>query len=155
MAHWKPKDEIEIEAIASDLYRITGSSALRRLHAYFLVGVRGNVLFHGPDRAPFYKDHASFFDEHGGIGLQALTHGGDASKACAYVAETWGAPVWVNRWELLQARAGTGIAIEKGFENDEPLARGVDGIHLPGHAVGMTGFRCRLEEGSLDRKSVV
>jgi hypothetical protein len=145
MAHWKPKDDIEIVEIASNLFRI---SADGRKHVYFLVGVRGNVLFHGPDRIPFYKNYADFFDHHGGIGLQALTHAGDASKACAHVADVWGAPIWVNEWELAQARAETGISIEKGFANDEPLAPGVESIHLPGHAVGMTAFLCRLEQGA-------
>jgi hypothetical protein len=122
MGHWKSGDEVEIVAMAPDLFRISARRGTSQRHAYFLRGGRDNVLFHGPDLVPFYRTHAKFFDEHGGIGLQALTHGGDASKACAHVREVWGAPVWVNEWEIAEARVETGIEIEKGFANGEPLA---------------------------------
>ena len=143
MAHWKPRDAVAIDAIAPGLHRISArrASAHGALYAYFLERPDGNVLFHGPDRIPFYRQQAEFFDERGGIAVQALTHYGDAGPACAHVQKVWGAPVRVNEWDLDHARRATGLAIERGFANDAPLVPGVLGVHLPGHSVGFTGFR--------------
>lgn len=148
MPHWKPNQRVEIRELAPGLHRISATAGRhggRQIHSYFLEHPGGNVLFHGPDRVPFYKQHAGFFDERGGIGIQALTHHGDASKACAHVAKTWGAPLRVNRWDLDAARRASGLEIASGLENDAPLAPGVDGIHLPGHSVGFTAFRVAIE----------
>ena len=150
MPHWKARDEVEIREIARRLFRISATTSLikgvpNQIHSYFLVGVRGNVLFHGPDRVPFYKEQADFFESHGGIGLQVLTHEGDASKACAYVEKTWGAPVYVNEWDLTGARRKSGLPIPEGFKNGASLVPRVRGIHLPGHTVGFTGYRFAID----------
>lgn len=143
MARWKPRDAVAIDAIAPGLHRISARQASARgaLHGYFLERPDGNVLFHGPDRVAFYREYAAFFDERGGIGVQALTHYGDAGPACAHVQKVWGAPVRVNQWDLERTRRASGLPILRGFENDASLVPGVDGIHLPGHSVGFTGFR--------------
>ncbi len=140
MPRWKAQDTVELVEIAAGLHRISGARGA--LHAYFLQSESGNVLFCAPDRMPFFREHARFFDEHGGIDVQALTHHGDASRASAYVAKTWSAPVCINEWDRALAERESGLEIETGFANDSPLLPGVDGIHLPGHSAGFSGFRC-------------
>ncbi len=148
----KPKVErVEFLEIARDLYRISvfllNAKGLERppFHSYFLVGVRGNVLFDPFGDVRLFEEHAKFFDDLGGIGVQALNHEGDASEACAHVQKVWGAPVWVNEWDLEGARKKSGLAIERGFKNDEPLAPEVESVHLPGHSVGQTGYRVAID----------
>ncbi len=150
MAHWQARFPVEIRQLAECLYAISASNLTAKghrsqLHSYFLVRSAGNLLFHGPDRVPLLKEHRSFFDRHGGIAQQVLTHGGDASRACRFVEQTWGAPVFVNRWELDEARARSGLAIPDGVPNDHPVGPDVEALHLPGHAVGFTAYRFALE----------
>jgi glyoxylase-like metal-dependent hydrolase (beta-lactamase superfamily II) len=150
MAHWQARFPVEIRQLAECLYAISASNLSAKghrsqLHSYFLVRSAGNLLFHGPDRVPLLKEHRSFFDRHGGIAQQVLTHGGDASRACRFVEQTWGAPVFVNRWELDEARARSGLAIPDGVPNDHPVGPDVEALHLPGHAVGFTAYRFALE----------
>ena len=149
MSDW-PQGKLEFVAITSCLTRISVTRESKKgasspLHAYFLERPDGNVLFNGPDRVPFYREHAEFFEERGGIALQALTHAGDATKTCGFLQATFGAPVRIHEAELAAARFATGLDIEAGFKSDEPLVAGVHGIHLPGHAVGYTAFRFESE----------
>ena len=149
MAHWQARSPIEIRTVAERLHVISATSATPKghrsqRHAYFLVRDGGNLLFHGPDRVPFYREHRDFFDEHGGIARQVLTHAGDASRACAFVEKTWRAPIHVNQWELAEARQRSGSAIERGFPNDEPIGPDVEALHLPSHAVGFHCYRFEL-----------
>ena len=150
MAHWTARAPIEIREIAPQLHAISASFVSPQghhshRHAYFLVRESGNLLFHGPDRAPFYKEFRAFFDDHGGIGKQVLTHAGDASPACAYVEKSWGAPVYVNQWELDEVRRRAHMPIDTGFANAHSMGKGLEALHMPGHAVGFTCFRYEID----------
>lgn len=153
MAHWSNKVEVEFSTIAERLHILTSTEPRKgggasHKHAYFLECDTGNLLFHGPGRPGFFKEHREFFDDHGGIALQVMPHGDDASPACLFVEQTWGAPIFVSRWDVAQVQKRTRQPFEGGFENGAKPASEVDSFHLPGHTAG---FHCFRWEGNSEK----
>ena len=153
MAHWSSKVKVEFSTIADRLHILTSTEPRKgggasHKHTYFLECDTGNLLFHGPGRPGFFKEHREFFDEHGGIALQVMPHGDDASPACLFVEETWGAPIFVSRWDVAQVQKRTKQPFEGGFENGAKPASEVDSFHLPGHTAG---FHCFRWEGNSEK----
>jgi glyoxylase-like metal-dependent hydrolase (beta-lactamase superfamily II) len=149
MAKWKVSAGIEIREIVDGLHVISNPSAGRKTrHSYLLVRESGNLLFHGPDQASFYKQYGDFFDEQGGIGLQVLTHAPEASPACAAVLSRWKADLYLHEWDLPEMVRKSGLSTEKIFSGRHMLPGGdVEAIPLPGHTLGFTGYRFEIDGG--------
>jgi hypothetical protein len=146
MAKWKLSAGIESREIAEGLHVFSNPSSGRKTrHCDFLVREAGNLLFHGPDQASFYKAHGDFFDEHGGIGFHVLTHAPEASPACAVVQERWKAGLYVHEWDRPEAEKKSGLSVENIFQGRHFLPGGdVEAIPLPGHTLGFTSYRFEI-----------
>jgi len=151
MPHWLPKFPIETILLAKNLFRISTTFGQRlghkqQMHSYYLIRPDGNILFHGPDQVSAYRSLQPFFEKHGGIAFQAMTHAGDACKDMAYVQETWGAPVYVSKNDLNHLMHKSKLSSAKTFVPGEPLFQGVGTIPIPGHTPGHTAFRFKIGE---------
>src|SRR5262245_51675191 len=146
MPRWKTEFPVAIHALVDNLFAITttfeaGSQGIKHLHAYYLVLPDLRLLFHGPDRVDFYKQHDAFFSEHGGIDRQVLNHGADASPACTYVEKTYGAPIYIHEADVEHAIRKRKGPVAGSFSEGHSLTKGLDAIPLPGHTQGFTVFR--------------
>jgi hypothetical protein len=145
MPRWKAEFPVAIAALEDNLFAITttfsaGSQGIKHLHAYYLVLPDMRLLFHGPDRVDFYKQHAAFFAEHGGIDRQVMNHGADASPACTYVEKSYGAPIYIHADDVEHAIRKRKGPVSGSFSENHSLANDLDAIPLPGHTPGFTVF---------------
>jgi glyoxylase-like metal-dependent hydrolase (beta-lactamase superfamily II) len=107
----------------------------------------GNILFHGPDHAGFFADHAALFDRHGGVAMHVLTHDAEASRACLTVFRRWGATLRVHERDAAAAQRKAGGAKIAAYGDDARIVTGLQGTHLPGHSPGFTVFRWQGRAG--------
>lgn len=145
MPRWKTDSPVAITSIDSNLFAITttftaGSQGIKHLHAYYLVLPGMRLLFHGPDRVDFYKQHDAFFAEHGGIDRQIMNHGADVSPACTYVEKTYGAPIYIHDDDVDHAIRKRKGPVVGSFSTRHALTSGLEAIPLPGHTPGFTVF---------------
>jgi glyoxylase-like metal-dependent hydrolase (beta-lactamase superfamily II) len=148
MPRWKSEFPVAITALEENLFAITtswtaGSHGVKHLHAYYLVLPDMRLLFHGPDRVDFYKQHHAFFSEHGGIDRQVMNHGADASPACTYVEKTYGAPIYIHDDDVDHAIRKRKGPVSGSFSKSHSVTTGLEAIPLPGHTPGFTVFLWR------------
>ena len=148
MPRWKSEFPVTITALEEHLFAITtswtaGSHGVKHLHAYYLVLPDMRLLFHGPDRVDFYKQHAAFFSEHGGIDRQVMNHGADASPACTYVEKTYGAPIYIHDDDVEHAIRKRKGPVSGSFSERHSVTPDLEAIPLPGHTQGFTVFLWR------------
>jgi glyoxylase-like metal-dependent hydrolase (beta-lactamase superfamily II) len=143
MAKWKAKAGYTTTTLADGFFAFANPSGAQMIrYCYFLVRAEGNLLFQGPDEKSFYESHRSFFEEHGGIALQVLTHGPEASPVNAAVAESFDAPLYAHEWDRPEIEKKSGLALDHAFSERHALpGRGVEAIPLPGHTLGFTAYR--------------
>jgi hypothetical protein len=151
--HWSPAasvDRVALEPGSLYMFRSTVAGATggySELYAYFLVRPAGNCLFHGPHPATFYREQRDFFDAHGGIALQVCSHTGDVSQSADLIEETWGAPLYINRWDARGVSEQLGRTVEGFVENVGP-GPDLGAIYTPGHSLGFHSFRWSGAQGS-------
>jgi glyoxylase-like metal-dependent hydrolase (beta-lactamase superfamily II) len=149
MPKWKGSEPFNIREIEPGLWSIDGSGGVRqRRHSYFLRLQRGNVLVHGPDAPAFYTDSRDFFEGHGGIGWQLLTHHDEASRGNVAAWRAWSAPIHVPDLDAAEvARKAPGVPIVR-VSSESRLVNALQAIWLPGHSPGFTAYTWRGERGT-------
>jgi glyoxylase-like metal-dependent hydrolase (beta-lactamase superfamily II) len=140
--------QLRCTRLLPELIHMTWSSGTTRArHAYLLIRPRGNVLFHGPERAQFYERQRGLFERCGGVQLHALTHANEASRAAGAVTALWGAPLYVHAADRLEAARAAPSARIATFSRSHSLGSDLRAIHLPGHTPGFTAFVWRAPSG--------
>jgi hypothetical protein len=150
--HWTSAAKVDLVPLEPErLYMFRSTLADARgytdSYAYFLTRPDGNCLFHGPDAAGFYEQQRGFFDAHGGIALQVCSHAGDVCDAWELIRDTWGAPLYLNRWDARGFSETRGTPLEGFVERTGP-GPDLAAIYTPGHTLGFHSFRWSGPRGS-------
>jgi hypothetical protein len=87
------------------------------------------------------KRHEGLFAEHGGIRLQLLTHGAEASASCEWIHQRSGAGLYFHTSDAPQVARKTRSPIAHAFSSAHRVVDGLDAIPLSGHTVGFTAYK--------------
>jgi glyoxylase-like metal-dependent hydrolase (beta-lactamase superfamily II) len=113
----------------------------RKHYSYFLIHPEGNILFHPLKGASALKRHEALFAKHGGIGLQLLTHGAEASASCEWIHHRFGAGLYFHTADAPRVARKTRCAVAHAFSSGHRVVDGLDAIPLPGHTPGFTAYK--------------
>jgi glyoxylase-like metal-dependent hydrolase (beta-lactamase superfamily II) len=105
------------------------------IRAYLLQREGGNLLIY---RSASLEEDAEEVEGLGGISRQYLNHHHEASPACDWVAETFGAPLHVHEDD---ASAASEICeVSETFYERHKLGDDFEVVPIPGHTAGATAF---------------
>jgi glyoxylase-like metal-dependent hydrolase (beta-lactamase superfamily II) len=129
--------------IASHLFcLVEGNPKTPRKHySYFLIHPEGNILFHPLKRTSVLKRHEGLFAEHGGIRLQLLTHGAEASASCEWIHQRFGAGLYFHSSDAPPVARKTPCPVAYAFSSGHRVVDGLDAIPLAGHTLGFTAYK--------------
>jgi glyoxylase-like metal-dependent hydrolase (beta-lactamase superfamily II) len=129
--------------IASDLFGLVEENpkTRRKHYSYFLIHPEGNILFHPLKITSVLKRHEALFAERGGIRLQLLTHGAEASASCEWIHQKFGASLYFHSSDAPQVARKTRCPVAYGFSSGHRVVDGLDAIPLSGHTVGFTAYK--------------
>ncbi len=129
--------------ITSRLFCLVDENAKAPLkhYSYFLIHPEGNVLFHALKKASLLKRHEALFAAHGGIKLQLLTHDAEASAACEWIHQRFGAGLYVHASDAPTAAHRTRCPIAHAFSSGHRVFDDLEAIPLSGHTLGFTAYR--------------
>jgi glyoxylase-like metal-dependent hydrolase (beta-lactamase superfamily II) len=105
------------------------------IRAYLLQREGGNLLIY---RSASLEGDAEEVNELGGISRQYLNHHHEASPACDWVTEKFGAPLHVHEDD---ARAASEVCeVGETFSERHKLSDDFEIVPIPGHTAGATAF---------------
>ena len=110
-------------------------------YSYFLIHPEGNILFHPLKGTAVLKRHEALFAEHGGIRLQLLTHGAEASASCEWIHQRFGAGLYFHSSDAPDVARKTRCPVAHAFSSGHRVVDGLDAIPLSGHTLGFTSYR--------------
>lgn len=136
--------------IASHLFCLVEENPKTPLkhYSYFLIHPEGNILFHPLKKTSALKRHEALFAEHGGIGLQLLTHGAEASASCEWIHQRFGAGLYFHSSDAPHVARKTRCPIAHAFLSGHRVVDGLDAIPLSGHTLGFTAYRLSTSNGT-------
>jgi glyoxylase-like metal-dependent hydrolase (beta-lactamase superfamily II) len=105
------------------------------IRAFLLQRERGNLLVY---RSEMLKRDVEEVNALGGIWRQYLNHHHEASPACDWVAETFGAPLHVHEEDASEASKVCNV--DETFCERHKLDEDFEVIPIPGHTSGATAF---------------
>jgi glyoxylase-like metal-dependent hydrolase (beta-lactamase superfamily II) len=105
------------------------------IRAYLLQREGGNLLIY---RSASFEQDAEEVIDLGGISRQYLNHFHEASTACDWVAETFGAPLHIHEDD---AEAASEVCeVSETFSVRHKLGDDFEVVPIPGHTAGATAF---------------
>jgi glyoxylase-like metal-dependent hydrolase (beta-lactamase superfamily II) len=105
------------------------------IRAYLLQREGGNLLIY---RSASFEQDAEEVIDLGGISRQYLNHFHEASTACDWVAETFGAPLHIHEDD---AEAASEVCeVSETFSARHKLGDDFEVVPIPGHTAGATAF---------------
>ncbi len=105
------------------------------IRAFLLEREGGNLLIY---RSEALKREADEANDLGGVSRQYLNHHHEASPACDWVAETFGAPLHVHEEDASEASKVCNV--DEIFSERHKLDKDFEVIPIPGHTSGATAF---------------
>lgn len=134
---------MEIARITSDLFCLSESKPGNgpRHYSYFLKRDGGNLLFHPLKKTSELRKSAELFDGHGGIKLQILTHGAEASSTCEWIHQRYGAGLYFHHADKPHVLRKTKCPIATAFATGHQVDEGLEAVPLSGHTLGFTAYR--------------
>ena len=134
------KGEIPIvDNVIPGLYASTpeplGFGPSLEIRAFLLQRERGNLLLY---RSEMLKRDVEELNALGGVSRQYLNHHHEASPACDWVAETFGAPLHVHEEDASEASKVCNV--DETFSERHKLDEDLEVIPIAGHTSGATAF---------------
>jgi hypothetical protein len=105
------------------------------IRSFLLRRPSGNLLVYRPDTLARDRAHV---EELGGVARQYLNHRHEASASSDWVAETFGAPLYVHEAEAQEVSKTTRVAAT--FSERHRLDGDFEVIPIPGHTPGATAY---------------
>jgi hypothetical protein len=105
------------------------------IRAFLLQREGGNLLIY---RSVSLEEDAEEVRGLGGISRQYLNHHHEASPACDWVAETFGAPLYIHEDDA--GAASETCEVGETFSERHKLANDFEVVPIPGHTAGATAF---------------
>jgi glyoxylase-like metal-dependent hydrolase (beta-lactamase superfamily II) len=128
-----------METVVSDLYASEpeplGFGPSLEIRAFLLQREPGNLLVY---RSEALEQDVATLEDLGGISRQYLNHHHEASPACDWVADTFGAPLYVHEEDA--AATAEVCNVDATFSERHRLDEDFEIIPIPGHTSGATAF---------------
>jgi hypothetical protein len=105
------------------------------IRAFLLQREGGNLLIY---RSALLEEDAGEISSLGGISRQYLNHFHEAAPACDWVAETFGAPLYVHEDD--ERAASEVCEVGETFSDRHKLGDDFEVVPIPGHTAGATAF---------------
>ena len=128
-----------MDIVIPDLYASTpeplGFGPSLEIRAFLLRREAGNLLVY---RSAALERDVETVNGLGGISRQYLNHHHEASPACNWVAEKFGAPLYIHEDDASEASEVCNV--DETFSERHKLGEDFEVIPIPGHTAGATAF---------------
>jgi glyoxylase-like metal-dependent hydrolase (beta-lactamase superfamily II) len=132
--------------IAPGLFCFTESGPKNQLrhYSYFLIRPEGNLLFHPLKKTSVLRRYEDWFSEQGGVDIQVLTHGAEASRSCDWIYKRFGAGLHFHVSDTSQVARKTSCPVARAFSSGHQVGSEVIALPLSGHTLGFTAYKIKV-----------